>query len=383
MASRPRLKPYFRPLRRGPDAVQLGLSAASGGVVLCGLDRAEVAFLARLDGTLTEADLVRGATAHGVDPQRAAALVALLRAHHLLDRDLDEGGPDRVDLARARGAQVAAGSLHPGDGSTRAPVDAWPPPAKPAAARLRSMPGERARGASTTDRLLSRAGRRVAVAGAGRMPWAIGNLLRESGIGRVDLGRAALDALDQALRSDPGGPAPDLVVLVGDGVVDASAGEPWRRRRVPTLPVVLEARRVVVGPLIDDQWGPCLHCLDLERADRDVVWPALVAQVHRGPTSSSTDPDGDSTLTAMASGVVGMVVHSHLSGEGPPPGISIEVSLPWPRLDHRRWPRHPACAAHPSTPRTDTGSPPGRWTPGSAAAPASGSVAGAIGLGRE
>jgi len=36
-----------------------------------------------------------------------------------------------------------------------------------------------------------------------------------------------------------------------------------------------------------------------------------------------------------------------VEGHRPPPGVSVEVSLPWPRMDHRRWPTHPLCPAHP------------------------------------
>jgi hypothetical protein len=45
--------------------------------------------------------------------------------------------------------------------------------------------------------------------------------------------------------------------------------------------------------------------------------------------------------------VVAMVVNLALSDLGRPgAGVSVEVSGPWPRLDHRRWTRHPACPAH-------------------------------------
>jgi hypothetical protein len=40
-------------------------------------------------------------------------------------------------------------------------------------------------------------------------------------------------------------------------------------------------------------------------------------------------------------------------------GVSVESALPWPRLDHRRWTRHPRCERH--DPRSER--------PGSASAP--------------
>ena len=52
MALRLRLRPGLPPLRRGRDAVQLGLSATAGGIVVEGLTPPEVALLERLDGPL-------------------------------------------------------------------------------------------------------------------------------------------------------------------------------------------------------------------------------------------------------------------------------------------------------------------------------------------
>ena len=403
MASRPRLKPYFRPLRRGRDAVQLGLSARSGGVVLRGLSPAEIDFLTRLDGTLTETELLRDAAGRRIWPERAAALVALLREHHLLDGDLDGSGPDRVDLGQLPGAPLAQAHLGvddapilalPGAGHARAPTALHRLPTAPRHLLSPSVPplhvatddGTRgtdggcgvhvangvdeadeifdaagsagaghltqpvfvARGTgSGTRQLLRRTGWRVVVSGRGRLPWAIGSLLRTTGVGQVDLGPSAVHALDQALRADPSVASPDLVVLVGSGVLDPRSGDAWWRRGVPTLPVVTDGRRIVVGPVVDDRTGPCLHCLDLERSDRDVAWPALVAQLWAESGSGSDDEvSSESTLTTMASGVVAMIVTAHLAGDRSPAGVSVEMSLPWPRLDHRRWARHPRCVAH-------------------------------------
>ena len=395
MASRPRLKPYFRPLRRGPGTVQLGLSAGSGGVVLSGLSPPETAFLTRLDGTLTQTELLDDAAGRGIPPERAAVLLALLRKHHLLDGDLDGAGPDRVDLGRLPGARLALAHLSvddapilalPGSGRALAPVGLRPrtAPRDPALSSVKQVRGPVSGGArgpegtqvahvvdeaheffeavgisgadgrisSGTRQLLHRTGWRVVVSGRGRLPWAIGSLLRTTGVGQVDLGPAAIHALDQALRADPSVAAPDLVVLVGSGVLDPRTGDPWWRRGVPALPVVTDGRRIVVGPVVDDPAGPCLRCLDLERTDRDAAWPALVAQVSAQSKSADDEVSSESTLTTMASGVVAMIVTAHLGGDPSPAGVSVEMSLPWPRLDHRRWARHAHCAAHARTRHT-------------------------------
>ena len=45
----------------------------------------------------------------------------------------------------------------------------------------------------------------------------------------------------------------------------------------------------------------------------------------------------------MAAGLCAMVVHTALDGQHVPHGVSLEVSLPWPRVAQRHWPAHPLC----------------------------------------
>jgi hypothetical protein len=318
MASRPRLKPYFRPLRRGCDSVQLGVSGESGGVVITGLTPADIALLDRLDGSLTEQDLYAVAAGCGVTRPRADELLSLLREHRLLVTDRT----DRADLARlAPGVRQVL--RH--DAETMGLV--------------RELPGDPF--ADITER-----GRRhVVVSGSGQLPWSIATLLRSGGVGRVDLGRWAADIVDRELRDDRVRPCPDLVVLVGEGAVDPSHGEPWRRRDVAQLPVVSDGRRIVVGPLVGAAPDlPCLRCLEMSRADRDAAWPAVMAQLT--PAGGVGEIHGESTLVSIAAGLVGMVTYSFLAGEPVPAGVSVEVTMPWPRLDHRRWQRHPRCPDH-------------------------------------
>ena len=317
MTPRPRLKPYFRPLRRGADSVQLGVSAESGGVILSGLGPADIALLQALDGAPAEVGLDDMAAACGVPPDRAAELLALLREHDLLAVD----GPDRVDLGRLRASQ-RDGLLHDAE----------------VLALVRDLPGD------PFARVVDRTHRRVLVSGSGRLPWSIAALLRDGGVGRVDVGGWALDAVEQELRTDPHRPRPDLVVLVAEGAVDPRQGEPWRRRGVPHLPVVSDGQRIVIGPLIGrDDDLPCLECLELSRTDRDSSWPHVRAQL---PLGGGGEIRSESTMACVAAGVVAMVTHAVLAGDPVPPGVSLEVTVPWPRMDHRRWHRHPACPGH-------------------------------------
>jgi hypothetical protein len=335
MGSRPRLRPDFRPLRRGRGAVQLGPSAAAGGIILVGLAPPEIALLDRLDGWLREEDLYAAAARAGVERARAAALLELLWTHRVLVTDPVDG-PD-----------AAAGDIAEGVPDVRVG-----PPAPTS--------------------------RRVVVDGTGPLPAAVAGLLRGGDLGRVDVGPWAADVADAELREadrrsgeqagrpagagQDGGPA--LLVLVGRGGLDPRAGEAWRRRGIPLLPVVVDGERVVVGPLVgSDPALPCLRCLELSRIDRDAAWLDV-----RAAQRARDDPDGRGMseswaslrpdVASVAAGVAAMVVHAALADDPAPAGVSgvsVEVTTSWPRLDHRRWARHPACPAHDSRPPRGVG----------------------------
>lgn len=324
MASRPRLKPYFRPLRRGPDSVQLGVSGEAGGIVVSGLSAEDIALLEQLDGTFSEHQ-VRHAVAErcGVTAARADEILAVLREHEMLAVD----SVDRVDLSRL-GTSMRDGLRQD--------------------AEVLSL--VRGCGEDPMAGIVERRGRSVVVSGSGRLPWSIATLLRSGGVGQVHLGQWALDAAEQELREEIRQPPPDLVVLVAEGAVDPRVGEPWRRRLVPQLPVVSDGRRVVVGPLVGHlPHLPCLRCLEMSRADRDAAWPVVMAQLLPRMPGGIEIPS-ESTMVAITAGVVGMMTHAFLAGTPTPAGVSVEVTLPWPRLDHRRWHRHPGCPTHPDPP---------------------------------
>lgn len=316
MASRLRLRPDLPPLRRGRDAVQLGLSATSGGIVLEGLTPADVALLERLDGppsgALRPPELYAAAAELGVPADRVTELLSLLRRHGVL-------------------------------------VDAGPPAEEGA----RDEPW-------------------LVVDGRGPLATAVSSLLRISPAGRVDSGPWAADVADAELREHeerqelcerrgltdgdvrepPRVALVALVVLVTRGALDPVTGETWRARDVPVLPVLDDGARVLVGPLVTaDPAQPCLRCLQLARVDRDARWPEVMAQAAGFTTGGARDtPDRrepPADALSVAAGVVAMVVNLALSDlGGPVAGVSVEVSGPWPRLDHRRWTRHPACPAH-------------------------------------
>ncbi len=73
--------------------------------------------------------------------------------------------------------------------------------------------------------------------------------------------------------------AVDLAVVVADHVVDPRRVRGWMARDVPHLRVLVDDDGVVVGPLVEPGEGPCLHCVELARADADDAWPAIASQL--------------------------------------------------------------------------------------------------------
>ena len=318
--SRPQLKSHVQPLRRGPGSLQLGLCPGVG-VVLDGLSDAEIAVVEALDGSLDINALYAVAAADGVAAGRLSALIATLQEHRLLvDAATDRACLSPIDeprrhLLRPDASAVAAAYDLAGDGY---------------------------------DYVAARSAQHVLISGEGALPSALADLLRVGGIGQVSVGFDAVNTLDLELRSYPELPSPnerpDLVVLAAMGAIVPGAGEPWLRRGIPHLPLVVQGHRVQVGPLITGGDGPCLSCLDLHRRDRDAAWPALLSQLApQGPLLPDAPISLESTLTAMTAGVAAMIVHTCLDGQSVPGDLSLELSLPWPSVQNRRWFSHPLC----------------------------------------
>jgi hypothetical protein len=302
------------------------------GVVLDGLSDAEVALTESLDGTTDMHALYARAARAGVAADRVSALIAVLDEHHLL-----------VDTPTDRAW------LSPFDRPRRHPLR--PEATATAIVAAYGLPGD------GLDHVAARSTQHVVISGEGDLPCALADLLRAGGIGRVSVGTNAVNALDLELRSQHVGgrqsgfalavdpPAsPDLVVLAAMGAIRADSGEPWLRRGIPHLPLVVQAHRVQVGPLITSGDGPCLSCMDLHRRDRDAAWPTLLSQLSPGwPLRPGAPVNLESSLSAVAIGVAAMIVHSCLDRQKVPDDVSLELTLPWPAILSRRWFRHPLC----------------------------------------
>jgi hypothetical protein len=301
---------WLRPITRRPGEVQFGV--LEGGPIVSGVTPDEARLLGRLDGTMPPDALDLVARASGVSRRRWRALLDLVGRLGLLE-PAPPPPSDRAARPADRGARTGSQVLIEGDGSL--------------AHDLRRV--------LETD---------VGAAGGSGGLGGLGGAGDAGGPGGVDVGSAQ----------------PAVVVLVADIALDPRRGDLWLRRGVPHLPVVTTGSRAVVGPLVDGTAGaPCLWCLDLHRSDRDAAWPTVIAQVATVPPDSvalqaqtTPAPDlpraGEPGLSQLVAGTVAALVARSLAGEPPPPGVAVEVTLPWPRIDHRRWRPHPRCRHHAS-----------------------------------
>lgn len=150
----------------------------------------------------------------------------------------------------------------------------------------------------------------------------------------------------------------DVVVLVSPYAVPAGTARRPDLHGPAVLPVVPQSHRVVVGPWTGLAEGPCLHCLDLHRRDRDADWPHVLAALD-DPRTSPVPPRHGSGVLAVVSALVvllvsGAVARPH-AGAGSEPGRAVrqsaqafEVGGRRPHLVTRRWTAHPACPWHPT-----------------------------------
>ncbi|MDN5796733.1 MAG: hypothetical protein L0H79_13395 [Intrasporangium sp.] len=283
MSDRPRLKPWLRPIMRGGHEVQFGF--ADDGIIVTGVTPAEAGLLRSLDGSRSRAQTFGDARDAGV---------TVTRWRELLDLVV------RLDLLE-------------------------PEPRHPHVAP----------------------GRHVLVDGAGPLALEVGLLLGRLGVTRVTQGGTAVDLV----LADPARDRPDLVLLVGAQALDPRCAEVWFHHRVPHLPVVPHGCAVSIGPVVGGEASsPCLWCVDLHRTDRDQAWGAVVHQL-AGDQPQVTPGTHPPELLApgavpFVAGGVALLVLGVLSGQVPPVGLTLEVRAPWPRVDHRRWTRHPRCHHH-------------------------------------
>ncbi|HVE74260.1 MAG TPA: ThiF family adenylyltransferase [Mycobacteriales bacterium] len=334
---RPALLPARR-LWRDSETLQLG-QPPGPAVVLAGVDPPLRRLLALLDGSRDSEALLAQAAQEGCGPARAAQLLSLLDEAGLLMEAGEDGAllhartPDRDQLL----PDVAALRLvQPADATTAA------------SRRLQAS---------------------VVVIGAGRVGAAVLSMLAAAGVGTVgavdpgtarpadaspgglrptDSGRRRGDAAHERARG--AAPGARVAAVEGPDLVVIAPVEPGHREQAsvclaegtPHLLAEVRGAAGVVGPLVLPGRSACLHCLDLERTDRDPGWPALAVQLAQD--ARGVEPC-DGALAAAVTAQAALQALAYVDGVALPAtvGGSLELCLPDWRWRRRSWAVHPDC----------------------------------------
>lgn len=331
-----RLAPGRVALWRSPTSLQLGLDPQRA-MVLDDLPDPLATLLRRMDGIRSTAELLAEAESAGSPPGEGRTMLTdLHRAGLVQDAAAADNGPagwHRTALA----AEVAGWSVH----TTRA----------------------------AREVLRRRRAAAVRVVGSGRVAVALASALAAAGVGRLaveatgtvgagdlgtgylpdDLGRprtaAAADAVRRAapdVQVDDRHQA-DLVVLTDVVVPDPAVVTELVATRVPHLLAYALEGKAAVGPLVWPGRSSCLHCAQLHRADVDLAWPKLAAQL------VGEIPAAGLAATLLAAALGTEQVLTALAGPGaglpvPPTwGAALELDPVHGRLRAHPRPAHPRC----------------------------------------
>ncbi|WP_053914589.1 TOMM precursor leader peptide-binding protein [Streptomyces sp. SCSIO 75703] len=353
----PTVKPALRRGWRDLSTAQFGMTPAHA-LALGPLDGATGSFLDLLNGT-RGTDLLReeGRRMDLPDGHVDRLLERLTRAG-LLD-DARGGGP-AADALRERGEVLDR--LRPD---------------------LASLSLTTTRPGDAIDRLAARASLRVRVRGAGRVGTLLASVLAGAGVGEVDVrdgGRvepwdvtpgglpaetvgdrrdeAARRAVRRAAPSRPprrstatppedDGPGFALVILAPRDDVAVHAPDPLGAHFLmasgtPHLYAGVVEGTGVVGPLVLPGETGCAGCLQADRAERDPVWPRLVAQWRSGGQRQVRACD--LTLATTVAGLAAAHALAFLDGRTPSSaGARWEAALPALEWRTRPVPGHPGC----------------------------------------
>jgi bacteriocin biosynthesis cyclodehydratase domain-containing protein len=315
-----RTRPHHPVLRRGPDAVQLGLLPGHA-VEAAGLSPPLVELLLGLPGSWSRAELLAHAERLGADEADAEALL---------------------------GELYAVGAV------------------QDAAAAKRALETRRAAC--------------VLVSGAGPLLGAVAGSLAVAGVGTLYLAAEGA-AFPPGGRDGPGGPGtpdgpgtgidtvvagvsrlapdcrvragrprrrPDLAVLTDLLAPDPEQHREFATRGVPQLVVRMADELGLVGPLVLPGRSACLRCLDLHRAAADPRWPTVAARLAGWVGSGS--PATLAATAALAAEQALLAVDAVFRAE-PPATLDtvLELDLRGGGLRRRRCAPHPDCrcgAAH-------------------------------------
>jgi hypothetical protein len=331
-----RLAPGRVALWRSPSCLQLGLNQQRA-MVIDDLPEPLAALLKRIDGIRSTTELLTEAQAAGSTRHDALRMLAdLHRCGLVREASAAEHGPPgwhRVALA----TEAASWAVH----TTHA----------------------------TRHLLCARREATVRVVGSGRVAVAVATALASAGVGYLamhtsgavavadlgtgyqpgDLGRTRIAAaVDAVRRCAPGviidaRRRPDMIVLCDVVVPEPAMVTELLDTRIPHLVGYAHEGTAVVGPLVWPGRSSCLRCAELHRADVDVVWPKLAAQL------VGLIPAAGLACTQLAAALTVEQVLAALAGPGTglpiPPTWGAALELDPVRGTLRRHPRpaHPRC----------------------------------------
>ncbi|MGH3936096.1 MAG: ThiF family adenylyltransferase [Pseudonocardiaceae bacterium] len=336
LPERLRLAPGRTAVWRSPSCLQLGLDPQRA-MVLDGLPAPLAVLLKRMDGVRGTAELVAEAERAGSAVGDALAmLIDLHRSGLVQDASAAEDGPPgwhRVALS----IEATSWSVH-------------------TTCATRRVLGQRRAAA-------------VRVVGSGRVAVAVATLLASAGVGQVtvhatgtvttaDIGTGYLPddldrpraaaAADAVRRCAPGVSAadrrrPNLIVLCDVLVPEPVMVNELLVNGIPHLIGFAHEGTAMVGPLVWPGRSSCLHCAELHRADLDMAWPKLAAQL------VGKVPIAGLACTQLAAALIAEQVLAALAGPDAglpvPPTWGAALELDPVRGTLRRHPRpaHPRC----------------------------------------
>jgi bacteriocin biosynthesis cyclodehydratase domain-containing protein len=292
-------------------------------------DPASAQVLDLLDGTRTEAMLLRDAARLAIPAESVELIISALRQ---------------------AGFVVDAHALHPAGirslgEATRRRIE------REAAALVLRRSGRYDPSTSPAARMKRRLAAQVLVTGSSQLAIPIARALASAGVGHLDpdvlsAPEETEPPADEALRQI----APEIklapirrgrasfAVLVGLSAPAALTA--LAHRRLAHLAVCVRDATVVVGPLVRPGLTPCLNCLDLHRADRDPAWRILAPQLHESPDMNH--PVASTTVLAGAAYAAEEVLTQIEGGTPRTLGATVEIAGPGDAI-RRCWSQHPGC----------------------------------------
>jgi hypothetical protein len=306
-------------------------------VILEFRDPASARLLDLIDGTRTEAEVLRDAVSQlRFDSASVMEILTELRASGVLVDAatlLPAGLPER---ARHRLLVEAAALLADEADQIRR--------------RTAGSPSPRTRGAAGTpaEALTRRSVAKALVTGMENLVTPVAIALASAGVGHIAPvvagERPQPDMISTLSRIAPETTVSPLRVGVATVIVRIGPKAPavpmGRSRRAAVLEVTVRDGMIVVGPMLLPRGSPCGHCLDLHRRDRDPAWPVLAAQL--ATEASPADNCPVTTVLSAAALAAEEVLRCVDNRACSTQGAALEVRRPG-EIRRRSWSTHPRC----------------------------------------